>query len=72
MDRETLIKVVQMIDNRLSQPDVNVDNINRQNDELLYQRTLGMIDSLLELKEHLQYGIEVDINQLENELSGDY
>jgi hypothetical protein len=31
-----------------------------------------MIDSLLELKEHLQYGIEVDINQLENELSGDY
>jgi hypothetical protein len=72
MDRETLIKVVQMIDNRLSQPDVNVDNINRQSDELLYQRTLGMIDSLLELKEHLQYGIEVDINQLENELSGDY
>jgi hypothetical protein len=66
MDRETLIKVVQMIDNRLSQPDVNVDNINRQSDELLYQRTLGMIDSLLELKEHLQYGIEVDINQLEN------
>jgi hypothetical protein len=66
MDRDTLIKVVQMIDNRLTQPDVNLDNISRESDELLYQRTLGMIDSLLELKEHLEYGIDVDINQLEN------
>ena len=72
MDRDTLIKVVQMIDNRLSQPDVNVDNISKEHDAPLYHRTLGMIDALLELKEHLEYGIDVDIIQLENQLSGDY
>jgi len=71
MDKETLIKVVAMIDARLSKEDLNLDWANEDNPDFShsmpeYQFILGQRCELEDLKEYLQLAIEADIAAMES------
>jgi len=71
MDKETLIKVVAMIDARLSKEDLNLEWAHDDNPDFHesmpeYNFILGQRFGLNELREYLQLAIDADVAAMES------
>jgi len=71
MDTGTLIKIVELINNRLTKEDLNIEYANDDNPmfwdgDPMYNHVLGHRHGLNELSEYLQSAIEAEVDAIES------
>jgi hypothetical protein len=71
MDTETVLKIVKTIENRLTFKDLNIGYAadGSYDDSPEYNFQLGMISAFNELKNYLDFFIDKEVSQVENEMN---
>jgi len=68
MDTETVFKIIEMLDARVFNYELN----KKDSDDMMVLSDLGAIQALEEFKDHLQKYIDKQVSYAENELEGGY
>ena len=74
MDTETVLKIIKVMENRLTHDDMNLDYATDENPDFWegmpeYNFQLGYHRAFYELKNYLEFFIESQVNQAENDMN---